>query len=973
MGVEFIDTDKCFRVDDIVYYPHACTLGTLKYVESVHKKHWIGDESYDSWMAHNGGEYQLGRGGLLTYLWEDRLEARKECDYYMQERFDSELLMGTDVSVVKCAVNGGNCHHAQVKNPGSRSHKLKFLKVLNKLFPYPSDTDKQHCNMNLAVLVFECLKNGYGKGVNEALKYVPIGARNCTACAIVIHRLGNPHCSKLFDLVRSDHACCMGPKAYQKYFKNVSIALRRTSLWHDGTPASLDELTACTYWELPLGRGVMKADFETEYEHRCKSYLPLKMPDQTQATAETDNDYWEYAAPVLDEVLLELVPNGYNWPTWHDHCENRHSWLPSGSAGAKYAEVDGKKVRLNKRAYMEQVPIPEMIAWLDTEPKLMASTSDKFEMGKARSLYPTDVVDQCIVGYVIGGLERRFHNIDGIESGLVGIDEVRTILRRCQKASEEGVECTMLDYADFNIQHTLQAQAKVFERLRDRMMAIGAEPDAVKACEWARVAHLNQYAKYPLHNTHSKSTQGLFSGNRATHFLNTILNLLYFRVAMKWVKENLGMHPIDLMNIHQGDDVWITNKSRLWATCLYNVMKSQNFVFQPGKQIMDQNFAEYLRVVYTKEGAKGYVARTIATLIEKPLQSEVDLSPATKASALNSQIAICYRRGLTREFCKVLWDTVVPFALKIRVEGVGDELVPLYCANRSFSDGGLDLGPPMTMAGKNVPLPPVPVVMLKSKKLAESVQSHTTEAYIRIMSAEIGEAFNADKVRDQIHASNISDSIPQSDKYKALTQHVIDLRNWKDKLKKIMLSKECVRNYEIMDKWVTKKVDNSIFSRKLISIEEYMHVKCDRGFGQFTIQNIIQAIAGSPYKDVATAKQALGLGTIEAAQVAIASCKNKALRMSASGALNVMVSRMGKDVTSRVLAGIRGYGPAVESLLHPIIISVITAYSAEMAIQMGLERGLCKASDWDALLGECQSEALRVALQQTKLPAMSHY
>lgn len=976
LGVEKIDGIVTYAVAPIIEYPHVCSLDMLKAVEYYYLHSHITAELFDHWMAINGGDYQLGRGGMLQYLWDDRLLACKEVDFILNYKFESDTIKGTDVSIVRCKVNG-HAMHAQIKNPNKQQSRLKHLKVLNSLFPWPARTDEEHSNIKLASLVDEMCVAGLGKVVNEALALVPVGTFNSIACSMLIHLGGNAHCGKLVALIRKDKACCMGPNAYRKYFKGISTALRRNSSWEDETPASLEEVTACTYWELPIGRSNMLGDLDAELQHRTVDYLPLKMPCDALGSVETDSNWWDYASPCVKQVMEQLIPHSMKWPTWLDHCRNRQAWLPSGSAGAKFVYIGEEKVRVNKRTYMEGVPINEMAAWLDIEPRMPGGVSFKYEMGKERVIYPTGVEDQCIFSYVIGPLERNFPRVDGLESGLTGIDEIRTVLRRINVMKGGDKECSCLDYADFNIQHTLQAQYELFKGVEARLKHIDAEPDVIKACCWAADSLLNQWCTFPHRREPYKITQGMFSGVRATHFINTLLNLIYFKTANLWVANTLKLRPIELFNIHQGDDVWITNQSRLWAIALYHTMKAMNFVFQKSKQIMDRNTAEYLRVVYTREGARGYLARTIATILEKPLQGDLDISPATKASALNSQIAICYRRGLGRKMAKVLWDVAVMYALKCSiVNEKGARIcftIPKSLANRAFPDGGLDLGPPMTMAKKAIKVAPLPAIVLRSSGLEQAAGTHTTDAYISVMSEALATRFNADKVRDQLHRANVSDSIPQHDKIKALRSHQKDLTLWLEKFNRNPHCHDIQRNYENMDEWLAKEVQGEIGREFLDRLTSLWQLKKDNQRPQYKLQTIMRAVSASPFKDIATAMQALGVGTIEAARMAIRACQVDKLRTDAAGLLREMEECLGPDITSRALDGIRGYGPAVESLLHPTILSVLNAYGVDKTVAEAKAMHLNKADDWDELLMHNQSSLILRAVHTTVLPAISHY
>lgn len=72
-------------------------------------------------------------------------------------------------------------------------------------------------------------------------------------------------------------------------------------------------------------------------------------------------------------------------------------------------------------------------------------------------------------------------------------------------------------------------------------MPVTQYPDNLRrAVEWCADACLNQWCTFPGATNPTKITQGLFSGQRGTNLLNTILNCGYFMVAKRNVSEQLG-------------------------------------------------------------------------------------------------------------------------------------------------------------------------------------------------------------------------------------------------------------------------------------------------------------------------------------------------------------------------------------------------------------------------------------------------
>lgn len=350
----------------------------------------------------------------------------------------------------------------------------------------------------------------------------------------------------------------------------------------------------------------------------------------------------------------------------------------------------------------------------------------------------------------------------------------------CLVQTENGIG-TILDYDDFNIQHTLEAQAAIFDALNQVVDHSNVHSDYSKAVKWCRDAHMNQWAYFPGEEEPTKIVQGLFSGNRGTNFLNTILNLAYFLLAKKQVAEHLDVEPIRLYHIHHGDDVWLYNECPLWPALIYIVMLVMGFKFAAAKQLFDRLRSEFLRVLYTKEGAFGFLARAVPSLFLNPIQGVELISPADAASAATAQLNILARRGMTAECVQLLWNAIVPYQATSNVGEAGIS-IPLGVMMKRYIDGGLDLGYPRTMASAATRTAPIPVMQGGSKALEEAVESNMSQDWANHMSKALQEPFNIDSVVDALHSLNVCDSLRNEDRLRNQLVHEEDLTKWSSSL-----------------------------------------------------------------------------------------------------------------------------------------------------------------------------------------------
>lgn len=946
----------------LLQHPHLCLLSTLKYVEYCYRLSFISSSLYDRWMSCNAGNYQLGNSPAAMLLWSEFSK------YVFADRpRDASITnapLSAAISLYKCKTHGVPVVCIQWRLIKSR----KDVQCLNDIWAWSSDADKNKTTLDAASVVFYARLHKLGSLVDHILPFISVFYKNVTATALLLHAVGNPHFKHVVALWAKRNACCLVEADFPKYMKCLSTALRRTGHWPNGQKATLGEKSCCAYWELAIGRSRNISPWADEERRRTKELAYLKLPgDIGSPSAHTNVQFLGLMKPVLDQIMAELVPSSPRAETWSDFCRRRQSWVSGGSSGGAKLDVAGTKVRINKHTYFEGISHSEMLTWIESEPIIRAVASEKFEMGKARAIYGTHPVDYSIMSFCISEIERKFYRIVGVEGGLAGLDEVAGVIRRCRIAQGEGVECTMIDYADFNYQHTLAVQALVFEALAQRFALVGANPDYVKAADWCAKALLNQWCTFPQSKGPVRVVQGMFSGLRGTNFLNTLLNVAYYRTVREFVARQYRLSPISEYSIHQGDDVWISNESRLWAIVFFNSAEASGFEYQPSKQMFGTNVGEFLRVLYTSEGARGYLARAIATFIVKPIQGSDIYGPAERAAAINSQVQILYRRGYTLEGSNLIWEATVPHAASVSLPSGGFS-IPKGILKKSFLYGGLDLGPPLTMSESALSTASIPQMRVGSKELERTVDTKMTDDWIQVMSESVGSVFDAPAVAEVVHASNVADSLRLEDRMASLRVLERELKVWKDRL----ICTRGTRSRAAFDAFF-----NSYHYCVPVAndLDMLAGVLCRKsGFNTRTdVDAMFAAISSSPFRDISTAMRALKVGVIDAAIVCIDMCTSSSLRTQALFLLVQVRQRCSDEILTRILNGIRLGGSSFECLYHPIILSWLQKQALQLAITKAMADGVSNTLEWDSLLVHWNKVVLNVAKLYPVLSDASHY
>nr|UUV42499.1 MAG: RNA dependent RNA polymerase [Hanko totivirus 5] len=963
------DSGMLIKVPTWIAKPHLCLLSGLEIVEKYYKMLWISSSLYDRWMELNGGEYQLGNSQTCMKLWTEVTSYLKAGtppgDLAIDEELVADIGGSNWIELVQCCKYRDRSHVSII---WANIRDKKELKLLDRIWKYSSEADHNKTNISASHIVWHGRKlKEFRNNFNRMLPVLGLSASNVTATAVGIHCLGNPSAPRMIDLCEEVGVCCLDSVRYAEFFKLVSVALRRSAHWPDGKKASLEEVAQCAGWELAIGRSMNISDWEEEEKKRTKQRMYLKDPAERIADKDSNDRYCQNLKKKVYELLLPLFVGQLFSGSYEDFIQNRQSWVSSGSSGGARIVVEGKVVRINKHVLFENLTKEEMVGWLDVEPIMEAVGSEKFEMGKARAIYGTKPMDYTISSYVLNEIEPRLNVIDGIEAGLTGIDVINGLLNRRNVARKPGVECSMIDYADFNYQHTLEAQAVVFEAVAELFEFVGANLDKVKAARWTAAALRNQWCWFPKSDKAVKITQGMFSGCRATNFLNTVLNLAYFHVASDWVFTNLSIRPIDLYHIHQGDDVWISNFSRLWAIILYRVMLRTNFDFQDKKQLFDICRAEFLRVLYSIEGAMGFIARAIATLIMKPIQSTDITGPAERAIAINSQINIIFRRGFSEEGARILWDAIVPYAGHVNLPKGGFS-VPVSVMNLHPLNGGLGLLPPGQYSVSRCRVAPVPTYQADCSQLAKFVNNNMSKDWVDYVGRSIQDTFDSKALMEMVHEGNVSDSLRPKDKLTGLEKLEEDLRAWKTKLVLPVVDV----GYHNMFNFFLPTVSSGSLETLLSNMVSNVWVKRrDKNSGM--VRSICLAISLSPFKNVPAATVAMKGDWVSIVRACIGMCVRSTVQFKANTAFNTLLDRVGPSVTRLLIDG-QNLGIAnFEFRWHPIVLSFFSDLAREKAAIELVAAGIQDVNAAKAVIQHEFDDTLRVLARFEDFEAISRY
>ncbi|DBA08174.1 TPA_asm: RNA-dependent RNA polymerase [Trichomonas vaginalis virus 5] len=300
--------------------------------------------------------------------------------------------------------------------------------------------------------------------------------------------------------------------------------------------------------------------------------------------------------------------------SFSNHVHSSPFWCKNGSHHHPHYDNYLNRFEFCSSADLDKV--------LRESPAVYITQAQKLEHGKTRYIYNCDTVSYLYTDYVLHYVEENW------ASASVLLDPSRMPPHRL--ASLDYPEYCMIDYTDFNSQHSIASMKLVFETLLEYL------PDILKpACQWIIESFDHMYLGL------NKWTSTLPSGHRATTFINSILNKAYL---MPYVS--------GLTSFHCGDDVLLCGEADY-----ANLLATIPYELNPTKQSFGRRL-EFLRIHGDNNGVYGYPARALASLCSGNwlnynhynwTPSLVSIINQVNTIVQRSSLSHCFLTTLTRE------------------------------------------------------------------------------------------------------------------------------------------------------------------------------------------------------------------------------------------------------------------------------------------------------------------------------------
>nr|WHT71839.1 RNA-dependent RNA polymerase [Eimeria necatrix RNA virus 1] len=370
------------------------------------------------------------------------------------------------------------------------------------------------------------------------------------------------------------------------------------------------------------GRGVNPTDLYADAIRRVDGHLECPLVDIPA------DELRRCVRAVLERELRGRVV----LPDCDEFFKRRYAWCVAGAHNLRTNEHWLPQRRLprlsgvenwNRRAALNCVDVNPLVTW---DGRVEVSVAEKIEHGKGRAIYSCDTLSYCAFSWLLESVERAWASRSVILNP--GKDGSLGMLNRIRGANKHAARrCyLMLDYSDFNSQHSNEAMRIVIE---ETLAVCSYREDwlAKKLIDSVENMHIYVGGKYL-----GRVAGSLMSGHRATTYWNSVLNAAYVRYAIGEADYNT------VTPFHVGDDVLILTEEPVSAWKMIRRIESVGCTLQPSKQSVGMGGYEFLRVAgdpYVCVG--GYVSRAIAGLVSGNWVTSVKMAPREALQSLIQQ------------------------------------------------------------------------------------------------------------------------------------------------------------------------------------------------------------------------------------------------------------------------------------------------------------------------------------------------
>ncbi|QGA70771.1 RNA-dependent RNA polymerase [Trichoderma koningiopsis totivirus 1] len=394
-----------------------------------------------------------------------------------------------------------------------------------------------------------------------------------------------------------------------------------------------DDLRMVFEIDVLVNRDVGEVDWEGEKNNRTKPNLAMINPKRVYDLA---------VAMMSRPDATKERPRKFDWEKFWNA---RWQWSAAGSVHSQYPEDTEKlpKERELKNKFIALSLLPKLpFSYFNhRQPSIEAWSSVKYEWGKMRAIYGTDLTSYVMAHFAFYNIEDTLPN-----EFPVGTKARPSYVRSKVGAVLKDSLALCIDFEDFNSQHSYPAMKAVLQAYLD-VNSKHLSPEQMEAVAWT----MQSIERTHVHDnmgtgTSYNATGTLMSGWRLTTYVNSVLNYIYSQLLL----EN-GTSMVN--SVHNGDDVLMGVKNfDVTRRAVYNADK-YNIRLQRTKCAFG-GIAEFLRVDRVRGDYGQYLTRNIATLMHSRIESKVALCVTDVVEANDERLREFIQRGGSPELAAKL-------------------------------------------------------------------------------------------------------------------------------------------------------------------------------------------------------------------------------------------------------------------------------------------------------------------------------
>ncbi|BAI48016.1 RNA-dependent RNA polymerase [Rosellinia necatrix megabirnavirus 1/W779] len=498
-----------------------------------------------------------------------------------------------------------------------------------------------------------------------------------------------------------------GMKSVEKRLKEIHTAARRARWLPSYLAGVCTDPSVMLYWNIALGRFYLDYAANDDTVKDRTMYMGEHVAYDAASRMYTSD---QHAANMQRFFNARKQDAQKVWSS--SEVDTLDSWLlryvqfgSSGSAGGHSGDEFDIDHAVSKRLWLSNRDT-ETIAWYVLKQPAGASTVTivKREAGKLRQLLPGRIPHWIVESLLINEIESAIYRSMPMELELDAQSEYTSVMeRRRRMMLGESVAC--VDWADFNITHTLKDMSEYFLALGEAAQRACVENNFVTyggvnygkgeflslCANWCSKALYNMWLKNGADkdSDYEAHARGLWSGWRTTSFINCSFNVAYCESNFDSM-HHIFNSDMPLYRVHAGDDFFGTYAEEIDAMRFVSSMPLAKHEVNAQKQLVGGEMGEFLRHEYFRDGTvRGSVMRSIGSFVGSDLQAPQLYSGVAQCQGANEAINLLIRRGFDLRAAESIRYTIVQYWGTVKEPGGSSATPSVKLLALSAHSGGL--------------------------------------------------------------------------------------------------------------------------------------------------------------------------------------------------------------------------------------------------------------------------------------------